>query len=217
MPTAHLPVGYGLAAAADADEPEFREEVDSLPCEASLAASRPMKAKGSLYWTLDDGSPMLVFDAAPEAMKLSMLDLPPIPPRTTFDVIDTGDESDGLRLLTMRDFCLETWVAAAAPDGSGETTWMLKEKLVRFYWALQSKFGALNPRRFGSAEIIGVVDGFVFLRQFGKSSPRAALRKDLQATAEHRSAPVERRRRKHSRRRSLPSMSTAAGDVSGLE
>uniref|UniRef100_A0A0E0KYG6 F-box domain-containing protein n=1 Tax=Oryza punctata TaxID=4537 RepID=A0A0E0KYG6_ORYPU len=221
VPTADIPVGYGLAAAKSAsfrvvciargrdsttlramvlssDEPYYWKEVDAITCEeeeeeACVAyAARPMKAKPSLYWKLDDGTRMAAFDAAPGKMKLSILDLPPFPLTLAFDVIDTEDDNDdGLRVLAMRDdFCLETWklssssTAAAAvvdeeEEEEEETPWTLEDTSVRFYRALESMLGERKlshrhrhrhrrrRRRRYELEIVGVVDGFFFFRQSG--------------------------------------------------
>uniref|UniRef100_A0A0D3G369 F-box domain-containing protein n=1 Tax=Oryza barthii TaxID=65489 RepID=A0A0D3G369_9ORYZ len=206
LPTADIPVLYGLAAAKSAsfrvvciarsldsttlrplvlssDEPYYWEEVDAIPCEeeASIVyAARPMKAKTSLYWKLDDGTRMAAFDAAPGKMKLSILDLPPFPATLAFDVIDTEDDDDGLRVLAMSDdFCLETWklssaatAAAVDDDEEEETPWTLEDTSVRFYRALESMLGERKMsdrhrrRRRGGYEF-EIVDGFFFFRQSG--------------------------------------------------
>ncbi|KAF0925646.1 hypothetical protein E2562_017221 [Oryza meyeriana var. granulata] len=129
---------------------------------------------------------MVAFDAAPGAMKLSILDLPPFPPTLAFDVIDTEDDGDGLRVLTMREFCLETWKLAG--DG---TAWTLKDTSVRFYRVLASMFGERKlQRRRHEFEIVGVVDGFVFFRQSGILLPIDLKTMKLTRLSDHDCSPA---------------------------
>uniref|UniRef100_A0A0D9WCS3 F-box protein AT5G49610-like beta-propeller domain-containing protein n=1 Tax=Leersia perrieri TaxID=77586 RepID=A0A0D9WCS3_9ORYZ len=194
---ADLPVAYGLAAGKGNSSSAFRvvciardsssssstlralvfsseefyweDSGDAVACATSVwPMMKPMKANGSLFWRLDDGKRMAEFDATPgrKTMSLSILDLPPIPAELAFGFIDT-DDGDGLRLLTMREFRLETWKFAGG-DGMTSSSWTLEDTSVRLYRALEEMLGErkLSCRR-DEFEIVGVVDGIVFFLQSG--------------------------------------------------
>ncbi|EEE62325.1 hypothetical protein OsJ_17114 [Oryza sativa Japonica Group] len=165
LPTADIPVLYGLAAAKSAS---FRVVCIARSLDSTTLRALVLSSDEPYHW---------------EEMKLSILDLPPFPATLAFDVIDTEDDDDGLRVLAMSDdFCLETWklssaatAAAIDDDEEEETPWTLEDTSVRFYRALESMLGERKlsdrhrrrRRRGYEFEIVGVVDGFFFFRQSG--------------------------------------------------
>ncbi|KAG8084691.1 hypothetical protein GUJ93_ZPchr0010g10056 [Zizania palustris] len=182
---AQQPVGYGLVAdygdqsafrvffiAQDGGSSDTRalvlssgelswSDVAGLPCRPNLAHSRAMQANGSLYWTLEGGRNMVALNTA--TMEFSILKLP-IPFRQlSFDVVEHGDDGNVLYLLTFRGFCVEVW--AGAEDGAGVLTWTQVEKSVRFHKAMAMMHDSPELYQHG-LDVIGVVAGVVFLRQW---------------------------------------------------
>lgn len=186
-PPAGRPIGYGLVA-DDGDSSMFRvvcisrdggssrlralllssgeiswADVAGLSCEPSLAGSRAMQANRSLYWTLEGGERMLALNTA--TTEFSVLELPPFLRQLSFDVIEKGEDGGGLHLLTMRGFCIEVW--AGAEDGAGGLTWTRVEKSVRFHKVMERMHDSVELYRHG-LDVIGVVAGVVFLRQWDR-------------------------------------------------
>ncbi|KQK07533.1 uncharacterized protein LOC100829802 [Brachypodium distachyon] len=126
-------------------------EVAGLANQFDFADSRAMQANRSLYWTLQGRDRMLAFNTT--TMEFSVLELPLFLREYRFDVIEKGeDDTSGLYIVTMRDFCIEIW--AGVEDDNGGLVWTMVEKSVRFRRVLKAN----------EQDVIGVVAGVLFLQ-----------------------------------------------------
>uniref|UniRef100_A0A0D9WCS2 F-box protein AT5G49610-like beta-propeller domain-containing protein n=1 Tax=Leersia perrieri TaxID=77586 RepID=A0A0D9WCS2_9ORYZ len=133
----------------------------------NLAGARAfMQANGSLYWTMEGGESMAALNTA--TMEFTVVELPAPLRQLSFDVVEKGEDDNGLYILTMRGFCVEVWAGVddGAGAGAGGMSWTRVEKSVRFHKAMAMMQHDSVELYHHGLDVIGVVAGVLFLRQW---------------------------------------------------